>query len=229
MKKRLFFTTFALATFLLFACTNSSKTPSESVKGTDSVETPQPVTTDIPFDRDFQQINNFTDIDIEWSEGPCSVTFVGTPFQLADYDIDVDDAGLTINLIGNAGDCSLIITSPTLTLLSNYGDGSIRLRGTLHTDKLEIGNMQNGLIEADTLECQSLKYTSQETANAQFSLVRANDAFILADGSGNTDLHLDVRHLNLQAWGSQTITLTGHADKQEINCSPTNTVNNQLH
>ena len=228
MKKQLFFTIYALATLLLFACTNSSKTPLGNNDKTDSFETPQPVTTDIPFDRDFQQINNFTDIDIEWSEGPCSVTFVGTPFQLADYDIDVDDAGLTVNLVGNAGDCSLLVTSPTLTLLSNYGNGTIHLAGILHSERLEIGNMQKGHIEADTLNCQSFKYSSLETATIHCFLIHSDDAFIIADGQGSTHLTLDVHHLNLQAWGTQTINLYGHADTKELECSPTTTVNDWL-
>lgn len=228
MKKQHILTLFALSLLLLDACTHSPKISVENDVTADSTHHEEAMKTTIPIDRNFQQINVFTDMDIEWSEGPCSVTFVGNPFQLADYDIDIDDAGLTVNLVGNAGDGSLAVTSPTLTLLSNYGNGTIRLRGTLHTDRLEIGNMQDGRIEADTLDCQTLKYTSLENAEADFGLVRGDEAMIIADGHGSTRLTLDVRHLNLQAWGTQIVNLDGHADTKDIQCSPTTTINDRL-
>ncbi|MCR4614364.1 MAG: DUF2807 domain-containing protein [Bacteroidaceae bacterium] len=228
MKKQHILTLFALSLLLLNACTHSPKTTTENEVTADSTHSGNIIRTIIPASRNFQQINIFTDMDIEWTEGPCSVTFVGNPFQLADYDIDIDDAGLTVNLVGNAGDGSLAVTSPTLTLLSNYGNGTIRLRGTLHTDHLEIGNMQDGRIEADTLDCQTLKYTSLENAEADFGLVRGDEAMIIADGHGSTRLTLDVRHLNLQAWGTQIVNLDGHADTKDIQSNPTTTVNDRL-
>ena len=184
--------------------------------------------TDVPIERDFTQINNLTDIDIEWREGPCNVTFVGSAFLLADYDIEVDDAGLTVNLVGKPGDASLLITSPTLNLLSNYGNGTIRLRGTLHSESLEIGNMEDGAIEGDTLCCQHFTYQSQHASTARFDLLQGNEVTILADGEGSTDVTLDVERLNLQAWGTQTVTLQGRAKHKEISVSRTNMVNNLL-
>ena len=231
MKKLHFLIVFALTSLLFIACTSTTK-KEDGKREVPDTETPESLTmTDVPVDRDFTQINNLSNLDIYWSEGAYSIRFEGNTMSLNDIDISVDDAGLTVNElqpITSELPARLHISSPTLTILSNYGSGTIHLTGMLQSDHLEIGNMQDGCIDADTLLCQTLKYTASDSATAHFGLIRGEEAALIADGKGSTDVTLDVRHLILHAWGSQTVTLNGHADKKEIDCSPTNTVNDLL-
>lgn len=225
MKKHHFLIVFALLLPLFSACTGQHA-PSGGGQGEVT-----PTTTDIAVEREFTQINNLSNLDIYWREGTYSVRFEGNKMLLNDYDICIDDAGLTINELHEIAPelkARLYVSTPTLTIVSNYNSGTIYLTGTLHSDDLVIGNMVNGSIETDTLVCKKLKYTASDVAKARFGLIRGDEAALIADGSGTTDATLDVHHLILTAWGTQTVTLNGHADTKDIQCSRTNMVNDLM-
>lgn len=234
MKIRIVHTLFVLSLLTLCACNEGKKTNQgqqgepQSENRTEEAETETKTTIEVG--KEFQQVNNISSLDIKWREGPCSVTFVGNPLLANHFDFQYDDAGLTI--LQKTEDTQLparlVITSPTLTILSNYNEAAIHLCGILTAQQLTLGNQGGGSIEADTIRCEQFKYSSAAASTAKFALIDADDALILADGTGTTDLNLDVRHLNLQAWGTQTITLDGHADTREISVSRTNMVNNRL-
>ena len=231
MKNRSLFLLFALLPLLFAACTQGTP-PHSSDAGTPAAKKPDSLPmTPVAVERDFTQINNLSNVDILWSEGPCRIGFEGNKMLLNDLDITVDDAGLTVNElhpIAPSLTARLHVSSPTLTLLSNYNSATIRLAGCLRTESLEIGNMVEGCIDADTLLCQRLKYTAEGTATALFRLIRADEAALIADGNGTTDATLDVGHLVFHAWGTQRVTLRGHADTKDMSCSRTNMVNDLL-
>ena len=233
MKNRIVHALFVLSLLIFVACSGNPKTPTESTENHPQETTPETedIKTSITVEKDFQQVNNISSLDIEWSEGPCSITFIGNPLLINHFEFDCDDAGLTVNQLSDPGllQARLVITSPTLTILSNYQDATIHLNGTLKTDQLIIGNPEGGNIPTDTIFCQQFKYSSLSESTASFGHLDADEAIILADGTGKTNIDLNARHLNLQAWGTQTITLTGHADTREISISRTNMLNNQLH
>lgn len=216
----------------LCACTGSPQTQGENTEN--NTPAPPPATDDtetgISVKQDFRQINNFAPLDIEWHAGPCSVTFIGDERMIGFYDIEADDGGLTIFQQTEGGEAKprLRITSPTLMIVSNYESGTVRLCGSLQTDELVVGNVGGGRIETDSVSCRKFEYSSSAASAAKFSFIRADDVLVVADGTGTTDLNLDAGHLNLQAWGTQTIILNGHADTHEITVSPTNMVNNLL-
>lgn len=239
MKFQQIHSSFFLSLLLLCACTGTPQSnPSEAVgdNGSNDTENSEEIAVDLPLknielDCDFTQINNISDLDIEWHEGPCSVAFAGTEQQYASFKFETDQAGLTINQeqpFTPQPKPRLIVSSPTLHILANYMGAKFRINGTLHTESLEIGNTENGTIVADTLDADYFKYQARGESYATFALIRSADALILADGTGRTDLNLQVGTLNLQAWGTQTITLTGHADHKDINSSRTNMVNDLL-
>lgn len=181
----------------------------------------------VAVEQEFTQVNNLSDLDITWTFGPCKIEFVGNPLQLNEFDIEIDDAGLTINPVENADteDVFLLISSPTLTIIANYGRGTIQTDGRLDTESLEIGNMDGGAVRCDTVVCSRFNYQSRDASAAQFHWVKADEALVLADGTGTTELGLDVARLNLQAWGTQTITLTGRVGQKQISVTRTNMVN----
>lgn len=232
---------FLFSALLLSACsgTGSKSTNQETTVEETITNTIQRI---LPIHNDFFGITNIGSINIEFTEGPCSVMVEGDSALISTLRYEVDGGLLTlsipseenldINQYETTPRINAKISCPELRIFSNIGAGNIKLP-VLHSSKIDMGGMGGGSITADSIFCPDFKYQSNSNTKASFKYIEGETAKLLCygiapveanvvmseltviDASNQNDLNFKVKSgsIDLIATGSGTTTVDLEANE----------------
>ena len=177
----------------------------------------------ISIPQDFNYITNLGSIDIIYTQGNFSVEVEGDSSTLNFLKTDFDSNLLTVsmandgnrdfNFYGNTSNVKMYVSCPDLKCVSICGNGDFESQATWRTEDLQLGVLGTGALKIGKVECTTFSIQSSDVGSISISDLQAEDATVYSRSSAHIDMNVDVNHLTIINDGSQTINLTGKAQK----------------
>lgn len=181
---------------------NSQRDGAAGEGGTKRGKTAKTVTREFPVYEDFYQVTNVGSLNIEITQGPCRVYAEGDSTLIASIVYDNDGGGVSFNLpleentdvnrYNLNSNVTMHVSCPEPRIIANCGGGNIRIKGSIRTSDLHIGGMGDGLIESDSIVCQTFRYEQTSNTKAQFAHIDCTEAAVMAYGRGKTEFSATV-------------------------------------
>jgi len=223
----------AIIGILMLASCNQSGPTSQSAKDETKpteVREPERIRKHITFSGTFYQITHLGSLDIVFTEGDYSIEAEGAENMLNSLHIDIDSNVLTVSIeneeslginsfVNSSSPVTLYISCPSLQTLAVCSTGSFKSVGPIHTTDMELGILDTGCIELDTVfTTGSFNYESSGSGNAIFHHIRTqHDCSLMPSGGGDITADVDVADkLLIQNENTGNILVSGKAHQAEL-------------
>ncbi|MBQ6965360.1 MAG: DUF2807 domain-containing protein [Bacteroidaceae bacterium] len=229
MGKRIFISVAML--IMLTACYN--KTSEHSTEGTAQPSKKSKATRNhvirkhIIIPHDFSYLTNMGSIDVIYTQGNYNIEVEGDSTLISYLETNFDSNLLTIslptesnvdiNLYGNTSNIRMYLSCPDLKCVSICGNGNFECPTNWHTEDLQLGALGTGMMNLGNIECSTFSLQSTSIGDVTINNLKAEDATIYSRSSAHISAHVDLKNLLIYNEGSQTIHLTGKAQKLLLN------------
>lgn len=227
MKKYIFYTAVACATFAFVSCqgTSDGKQTSENIDSERKVIIKQ----ERPYSGNFEQITILGSTDVVYRQDEHYSIVVECDSIYAPLVVtSVESGTLTINLKGEdqedvklfaeSPEVTVYVTSPVMRIVSVCGSGSFKAEGPISANDFHTGVIGSGDMSFDSLMCKKFKYQSTGSGDAEFGYIKASSIDLLSNGSG------DLKVGGLMSDSTVTIGMTSSGD-MEIESAKAENVN----
>ncbi|MBO4673975.1 MAG: DUF2807 domain-containing protein [Bacteroidaceae bacterium] len=176
--------------------------------------------------QDFTYLTNLGSIDVIYTQGNYNVEVEGDSTTLnyvkADFDSNLltvsiqNDGNQDYNFYGNTSNVKMYVSCPDLQCVSVCGNGGFTSQATWRTENLQLGVLGKGSMNIGKVECTTFSLQSTDVGDINITDLHAEDAAIYSRSSAHINLNVNVDVLTILNDGSQTMKLTGKANKTLI-------------
>lgn len=223
MKKAIYLLALAIITISTTSCGIKIKTRGEIINK------------QIVINQPFNSICNYSEFDVEFTEGPLSIKLVA-PKECVDLlEIKVeDDNTLCIYrkdmqqeyiINQNNIEGKLIISSQGVNSFITLGTGDFDFKN-LNVEDLRLVTSGTGDFEGNVINCDKVYIETTGTGDAEFNIVKANEATIKTTGTGDIEIDdIICKNLDISTSGTGDISLAGECKTLRKEESGTGTLN----
>lgn len=176
--------------------------------------------------------------DVEYTEGPLSVSLTGDSALVARYQVLMEDGSLVVrpydteSLSGFLNGLSdgfksydgvtLKVSAPAVNSFLSQGAGDITIRTLKSSDAVSILSQGSGDVRCGEISCSNFTFLTQGAGDLEISKLNAANVSILSQGVGDVNIEgLEAGRLVADSQGSGDILVAGKAGSAKLVTSGT--------